>query len=426
MKMKSPLNSIQKIDIYIARLLVICIFLPERFQVFSAIGACIYFVIRTLFTMQWPDTKLLFWAFLLGGGYLFYVGAVPLTDMPYRTFVLTLCERRAAYFLLPFVFAITAPSFRGVVKDQLLFFVYGCILMCLLGNGYFLYQHFVVDGGLLPLSHVRYRTIFEPFTGIHPTYMSMYLAFAICITLLQPVPTIRHKIIRNTIAYLLLVFMLALFAKSPIIALVLVALHFVWIQRHVLRQFRGAFIVLAGIVGAAWVFIPFFRQRAAEMLGMFQSDSGKAVVENSVHARKLIWQTDITMLQHYWLTGVGPGRTLELLNQRYFFNSLHRGFWVGYFDPHNQYLSDWLSFGIIGIVGLIAVLVLQFVRALRTHNKLYLYLLIIISITFFTETLLARQQGILFYSIFTSLLFFAKHTESNTENKKVASQFIHT
>ncbi len=408
------MKNMQKIDIYVARLLVICIFLPERFQVFTAIGACVYFVFRSLLTKQWPDRKLLIWASLLGSGYLLYVGAVPLTDMPYRSFVLTLCERRAAYFLLPFVFAITASSFRAVIKAQLMFFVYGCLVMSVLGNAHFLYQQYVVDGGVQPLSHVRYRTIFEPFTGIHPTYMSMYLAFAICITLLQPALTTRHIIIRNTIAYLLLVFMLALVAKSPIIALVLIALHFMWGQRHVLRRYTGAFIALAGIVGVAWIFIPFFRQRAAEMLGMFQSGSGTAVVENSVHARKLIWHTDITMLQHYWLTGAGPGRTLDLLHQRYFFNSLQRGFWVGYFDPHNQYLSDWLSFGLTGIVFLVAVLVIQFARALRSANALYLYLLIIISITFFTETLLARQQGILFYSIFTALLFFTSFSTKST------------
>lgn len=416
--MNNSTNSIQRIDVYIARLLVICIFLPERFQVFSAIGACVYFVFRSLFIKQFPSPQQLLWALLLGGGYLMYVGAVPLTDMPYRSFVLTLCERKAAYLLLPFVFAITTSTFRVVIKEQLMFFVYGCIVMCLLGNGHFLYQQYVVDGGLQPLSHVRYRTIFEPFTGIHPTYMSMYLAFAICITLLQPVYTTRQKIIRNIIAYLLLVFMLALFAKSPIIALVIIALHFIWTQRHVLRHYKGAFVALAGIVGAAWIFIPFFRQRAAEMLGMFQPDTGKAVVENSVHARKLIWHTDITMLQHYWLTGVGPGRTLELLNQRYFFNSLQRGFWVGYFDPHNQYLSDWLSFGLVGIVALVAVLLFQLVRAVRTANNLYLYLLIILIITFFTETLLARQQGILFYSIFTALLFFTPSSDKHAQSTK--------
>jgi O-antigen ligase len=401
----------------VARLLVVCIFLPERFQVFAAIATCIYFVFRTFACRQWPQTSVLLWALLLGSGYLLYVFALPLTDMPYRSFVYTLCERRASYFLLPFVFAITSAHFRDIIKQQLIFFAYACIVVCVLGNGHFLYQQYVVDGGLQPLSHVRYRTIFEPFTGIHPTYMSMYLAFAICITLLRNANTLRERIVRNTIAYTLFVFMLALFAKSPLIALVLISIHFLWVQRHVLGAYKPAFIALAGIVGLAWVFIPFFRQRATEMLGMFQSGEGKAVVENSVHARKLIWNTDITMLQHYWLVGAGPGRSLDLLHQRYFFNSIHRGFWVGYFDPHNQYLSDWLSFGLVGILFLVVVLVVQFAKAVRARNQLYLYLLIIISTTFFTETLLARQQGVLFYSIFTALLFFTCSTPQKNNTK---------
>jgi hypothetical protein len=56
---------------------------------------------------------------------------------------------------------------------------------------------------------------------------------------------------------------------------------------------------------------------------------------------------------------------------------------------------------------LVLVLVVHFRKAIVSADKIYLYLLITIAITFFTESLLARQQGVLFYSIFTSLFFFA-------------------
>ncbi len=142
------------------------------------------------------------------------------------------------------------------------------------------------------------------------------------------------------------------------------------------------------------------------MLGLLHSNNAGNITDNSVNIRKLIWATDTNMLEHYWLTGIGPGRMLDLLHYRYFFHSIYSGYWLGYFDPHNQYLYDWLTFGIIGIVLLLVVLFVQFRRAIVFKNRLYLYLLIIISVTFFTESLLARQLGVLFYSAFTSLLFF--------------------
>ncbi len=187
-------------------------------------------------------------------------------------------------------------------------------------------------------------------------------------------------------------------------------------NRHVLYKLKWPFAALVAIVTGAYFFIPFFRQRAAEMLGLFRADTNANITQNSVNVRKLIFNTDASMLKHYWLTGTGPGRLLEALNQRYFFHSLYRGYWVGYFDPHNQFFYDWLSFGIAGILLLIIVLLVQYRNAILSRNHVYLYLLITLTVTFFTESLLARQQGLLFYSIFTSLFFFSSFDKTDIRN----------
>jgi O-antigen ligase len=388
--------------------MVMSLFLPPQLQVLVAIGTCIYFVVRTYMIRERPPAANFRWAFLLGGGYLLYIMALPLTPPRYSQEVHALCERRMAYLLLPIVFAIVAPRFRQVIISQLRYFVYGCIIACTLANIDYLYHHFIVGGVSGELSHVAYRNIFEFFTGIHPTYMSMYLAFALCITLVQFEPINKRQVIsKYVLIYVLLVFMLALFAKSPIIALCIIAVHYLVKNRHIMYKLKWPFAALVAIVAGAYAFIPFFRQRAEEMLGLFRTDTNANITQNSVNVRKLIFNTDMGLLKHYWLAGTGPGRMLERLNQRYFFHSIYRGYWVGYFDPHNQYFYDWLCFGIVGIALLIVVLFVQFRSAIVSRNNLYLYLLIILMVTFFTESLLARQQGLLFYSIFTSLLFFA-------------------
>ncbi len=177
------MNSVSKADIIAARLLVMCLFLPAQLQVLLAIGTCVYFVYRTISMKQTPRKANYMWALLLGGGYLMYVFALPLTPPQFRPEVRGLCERKSAYLLLPFVFAIIAPLFRRVISGQLMYFVYACFISCLLANADYLYHHFVVGGVSGELSHVAYRNIFEFFTGIHPTYMSIYLCFALCIVL---------------------------------------------------------------------------------------------------------------------------------------------------------------------------------------------------------------------------------------------------
>jgi hypothetical protein len=78
-------------------------------------------------------------------------------------------------------------------------------------------------------------------------------------------------------------------------------------------------------------------------------------------------------------------------------------------------MYDWLSLGMLGIVSLLFVLGVHFAKAIRRGHTIYLYLLVILSISFFTESVLSLQQGVLFYSIFTSLLFFLPREEKVAE-----------
>ncbi len=140
---------------------------------------------------------------------------------------------------------------------QIMFFVYGCIITCLVGNAIFLYHHLIVDNGTIPLSHVRYRIIFEHSTGIHPTYMSIYLCLAVCITLLSQASSRTQIFIKYLLQYALLLFMLALFAKAPLIALALIAVHYLYEHRSQLYKFKWGFVALAATVTGAYFFIPF-------------------------------------------------------------------------------------------------------------------------------------------------------------------------
>lgn len=402
------MDKLLKTDIIIARLLVICVFLPQQIQVMVAISSCLYFVARTITSKALPVKSNYWVAFCLGSLYLLYFAAAILSPPAYRAGALGFCERMASFLLLPFVFAIVAPHFRQLITNQLRFFVYGCLIVCALGNGHFLYQHFILGGGKEAVSHVRYRMTFEPFTGIHPTYMSLYLGFAICITSIIWKPlTKRDRILKPIFLYTLLLFLLALFSKSPIIALGVIAIHFLYTERKRLHDMKWIIVTFSSFILAAYAFIPFFRQRLGEALQFSGIGAKGTSADNSFYDRQMIFNTDVDILRRYWLGGVGPGALQKRLNERFFFHSIRWERAVGYFDPHNQYLSVWLSLGIIGIVVFISILVMHFIRAIRTGNRLYLYLLIILGVTFFTETLLQRQQGVIFYSLFTSLFFFS-------------------
>jgi O-antigen ligase len=402
------MNSVDKADIIFARFLLMCLFMPAHLQVFVVMVAALWFVYRTISTGNKPGRGALLWALFLGGGYFLYLAAIPLSPPEWRREVGHLCERRVSFLLMPVLFAVMAPSFRRVLLGQLMYFVYGTLVASIVVNAAYAWHHFFAHDLPGGPAHVIYRIVIERFTGIHPTYLSMYLCFSIGIAIVYlPASTGRQVVWKWGLVGLMLALMLAMFAKAPILALAILTMMVAVAERRNLRRYKWGFAGIGSVVVLAYFFIPFFRQRAGEMLGLFGASRDAQITDNSVNVRKLLFNTDVAMLQHHWVAGVGPGRLLNALHQRYFFQSIYRGYWVGYFDPHSQYFYEWLSFGLIGIAFLITVLSVQLTKAIRQRELLLLWLLVLVIVTFFTESLLARQQGVLFYSIFTSLLFFS-------------------
>ncbi len=396
------------LDVYAARLLMFSFFLPEKLQSFVTILVGVYFVFRSFRAKFSVPRSNYLWAALLGSLYFLYLFSIPFTPPEYKHFLSLLCERKLSLLLLPLVFALTGQPFRLAIINELRFFVYGCLVSCMVGNADFVYHSWLAHDSIHALSHVRYRIIFESCTGIHPTYMGVFLGFSICITLLSTAFVGRRgQVMQYAIVYVLLVLLLALLAKSPIIALIFIGGHYAYRRRQALLRYKMALAGFFASVIAACFFIPFIGQRLREVLQFAGIGKSGNVADNSVYVRKLLWTVDTDLIKQYWLTGVGAGRLLHILRERYFFYSIANHFPVGYFDPHNEYFSEWLSFGLLGIAVFVTMLTVHFVRAIRMRHYLYLYMLIILYITFSTETLLSRQEGVLFYSVFTSLFFFS-------------------
>lgn len=399
------MNQLPCIDIWVARLLMVSFFLPMHVQVFVAIACCLYFVGRTWLQRIVHPARYYFIAALFGGFLLLYLGAALFTPAEYIPALLHQCENRLALLLIPMVFAIMSPQYTDVVRGQLRYFIYACVLSCIIGNAGFAYDH--MHNPAQPLSHVFYRLSFESYTGVHPTYMSVYLCLGIYVLMLEPgIPAWQ----RTVLGYLSVVLLLALLAKSPILALGIIVLHFLYRRLAALRQYGVHVAAVLGVVAAAYLFIPFVRQRVAELVS--PKAQQQTVVDNSMNMRKLIWDVDTRLLHHYWLTGAGPGRLKHLLDEQYFVYSLSHGIYPGYYDPHNEYFAEWLALGLVGIALLLVILTVHFATAIRRKDSLYLYTMLTLAITFATETMLARQRGIMFFAVFTAMFFYGHYSRS--------------
>ena len=385
---------------YAARLLMVSFFLPLKVQV-AILGAV---MIGALVCRTKPIQPINKGGLLTGVLLLACIGAAFVTPAEYRKVAWQVCERKVSLLAIPLVFALTDRNFLKRIAGEQAYFSYGAVVATLLGNLRFVYSAYFTRQQPVAHSHVAYRQYMEQVTGIHPTYLGMYLTFAICLLICGEGSRLK-PVLKTGLVYLLLVLDLALLAKSPTVALALIVFHFLWVRRRDLRRYRPHFVGALLVVVAAYAAIPFVGQRVRE-LAQFGSTSGATEVHaNSINELKMVLATDMAALHDHWVLGVGPGRLQAMLDWHYLCYSIAHQINTGYYDPHSEYLWWWLSFGIGGLALLVVVLGAHVVQAFRSKDRQYLYLMVLLLATFFTESVLARQHGVVFFALFGTLYF---------------------
>ena len=108
--------------------------------------------------------------------------------------------------------------------------------------------------------------------------------------------------------------------------------------------------------------------------------------------------------------GVGIANVQDELNNCYGVNGDEEMIKSEY-NTHNQYFDITLSLGILGILIFVLMLAYPMYLSIIQRNHVYLFFLIFISLCFFSENLLSRQYGVIFFAFFHSLfahLFLSK------------------
>lgn len=385
---------------------MIAFFLPNRVQIFILMGVFLFWVIRDTFFNKNRHFRPYGGALLLGSIYLLYAAHLPFTDPAHRSDVLFDLEQKASLMVAPFALLFMQPKTRKTISGELIYFVYACFVSCLAGNLFYLLKYGWQISG--PEAHIQYRLYFTEITSFHPTYMGIYLCFAAAILLISPQHRQQLKGWKlGAVLFPLFLFLMALMPKAPVIALFAILLYYGWINRAQKHRFVPILAVLLLSVSVACISIPFSSQRIGEFSALLTAKPNDNPMANSVQMRQVIWSVDLDVLKQNWLAGVGPGGIDPALEARYQDYSRMLHVTLEPHDTHNEYINQWLCFGLIGIVLLIVILGVQFANAARRRDHLYAILLLIFVITFFTENVLSSQKGVVFYSFFTSLFFLA-------------------
>lgn len=150
----------------------------------------------------------------------------------------------------------------------------------------------------------------------------------------------------------------------------------------------------------------------ARIVGIkFQLDHAGDPNGHSLLQRFEFWKTGMHIIEKNWLIGVGTGDVQKAFDEQYILDASQL-LPENRLRAHNSYLTSWISFGIIGFILFISML-LTFVRYHWKNRSLLALMFIFVAIsTFFIEDTLETQMGVTFFAFFYGL-FISLPKEKN-------------
>jgi O-antigen ligase len=137
----------------------------------------------------------------------------------------------------------------------------------------------------------------------------------------------------------------------------------------------------------------------------------KAENWNGLNTRLALWTCARDVIKEKPILGTGIGDVQDDLVKAYkeknFIFALESNY-----NSHNQYLDVLLSNGALGLFVFLSFLIYVIQYARQTKNWLLLTILFVFLMSFFTENILNRNQGVVLFSLFIFLLM------SNSQEKK--------
>lgn len=248
---------------------------------------------------------------------------------------------------------------------------------------------------------------------MHTGYFSMYLCF--CVTLLLFDFGTNKALFKQSISSLLVVcFTIGIYllaSKSGLITLFVIFLAFGlrWVHHKVKSAPSRILVgVSAIILTLSIAFLPGSFNRLNTLLKDIRTYSEKddhAV--DTAGQRILVWQSAWAVIKNNFWIGTGVGNDNEALHQEYQRRG-HDFLLEKKLNAHNQFLQTFLALGVGAFLFFLMYLGLPIYYGIKNRDFLLLVFGLIILINSLTESILNRQAGIVFWTIWGTLLF-ARH-----------------
>ncbi|GAK92466.1 hypothetical protein JCM19298_2954 [Nonlabens ulvanivorans] len=212
----------------------------------------------------------------------------------------------------------------------------------------------------------------------------------------------------------LILFLLIMIKKGPILGLVMImSLLVVLFKNRNLWIFYGSIVTI--VIGVI-IFHPKVNSKFSELLEINKNNHDEL---SSTNIRMKIYDcaVDITSDAGIFGFGLGDGKN-QLVNC--YVEKEAFALSDSQYNSHNQYLGFILNIGYLGLIFFLLFVGIRLIKAYSNKNYLALAVVLFYCIVMFSENILEREQGVIFFSFFANLLFLknSKYLNETTIKKQ--------
>lgn len=378
---------------------------------YAIIAFAICWILMGEWKSKWLQLKTNPLSFLFLSYYvLMFIGFFYSEDKNEAKFIL---EKNMAMFILPLIILSGPKIYEKNAINIGKAFILGCgaISLIALVKGVFLtikYGNKYLGNG----ESYFYYKVFGELVGIHMTYFSLYLCFAVLIIGTNTYSQRKNLKTLNIFFRILLClyflfFMYLLSTRMAFIAFFIISfsiiLHYFYKNGKLLQ---GILILAISLATILYVFSNLWHTRM-RFYYMFHPNTEVwkgAETRNEILNRKVHWGCYLEAVSSSnKLVGVGTGdwwNSIMPCYTRWDFHGLKEKY-----NAHNQYLETLLRHGIIGLSVWLAILLIPLWLSFKRKSIYYVVFILLFAISCLTETFLDRQHGVVFYAFFNAVLF---------------------
>ncbi len=296
-------------------------------------------------------------------------------------------------------------------------FVGGCFiasLVCFVENislslveGEFFHEYY--------FSHDRFS---EPI-GMQAVYFGLYISFCVLIIVNLLREEFRDLATYRKIMWVVLAMYFVLLAITSGARTTIVVLMFILIVTGVLHAIQTKayrFIAWSALVPAIFIVLIILNPVVATRFADLRHDQTTGSNYDSYFARTNIWRPGVEAIRESIWFGVGIGDQQNELSKKYKKFNYAEGIEMR-FNLHNQYLQTTLASGLVGFLLLMFIFLLQLKKGFAYNDWLYVSFLFLFGCACVTESMFERNKGIVFFLVF-SIVLFNQTRGANVQRKK--------